>query len=134
MGRSVGTVAVEELPPAPRNPLPLRRQLAAVRAFDTGPDILRDAGGPVTRLRLGPRWLVPPVVVVTSPQAARDVLGRSAEDMERTSVHDEMRALLGPNLFDLRYRQWLPRRRALQPVFTKHTVHRFGGDMAEIAE
>ena len=49
-------------------------------------------------------------------------------------MHDEMRDLLGPNLFDLRYRGWLPRRRALQPVFTKHNVHRFGGHMAEIAE
>jgi cytochrome P450 len=54
--------------------------------------------------------------------------------MERNRVHDEMRDLLGPNLFDLRYRGWLPRRRALQPVFTKHNVHQFGGHMADIAE
>ncbi len=134
MERNAGTVSVGELPLAPRSPLSLRHQLRAIRAFDTGPETLRDAGGPVTRLHLGPRWLVPPVVVVTSPQAARDVLGRSAEDMERTSVHGEMRDLLGPNLFDLRYQQWLPRRRALQPVFTKHNVHRFGGHMAEVAE
>jgi cytochrome P450 len=49
-------------------------------------------------------------------------------------VHDEIRNLLGPNLFDMRYRQWLPRRRALQPIFTKQSVHQFGGHMAEIAE
>lgn len=132
MERSLGTVAVTDVPP--RNPLPLRGQLAAIRMFDSGPAALRDAGGHVTRLHLGPRWLVPPVVVATSPRAARDILSRSPEEMERNRVHDEMRDLLGPNLFDLQYRGWLPRRRALQPVFTKHSVHRFGGHMAEIAE
>jgi hypothetical protein len=130
--RNLGTVAVTDAPP--RNPLPLRRQLTAIRMFDSGPAALRDAGGHVTRLHLGPRWLVPPVVVATSPRAARDILSRSPEEMERNRVHDEMRDLLGSNLFDLQYRGWLPRRRALQPVFTKHNVHRFGGHMAEIAE
>ena len=132
MEHSAETVAVTD--PPPRNPLSLRRQLAAIRMFDSGPAALRDAGGPVTRLHLGPRWLVPPVVVATSPRAARDILSRSPEEMERNRVHDEMRDLLGPNLFDLRYRGWLPRRRALQPVFTKHNVHQFGGHMADIAE
>lgn len=132
MERSAETVAVTD--PPPRNPLSLRRQLTAIRMFDSGPAALRDAGGPVTRLHLGPRWLAPPVVVATSPRAARDILSRSPEEMERNRVHDEMRDLLGPNLFDLRYRGWLPRRRALQPVFTKHNVHQFGGHMADIAE
>lgn len=132
MEHSSGTGAVTG--PPPRNTLPTRLQLSAIRTFDSGPEILRDAGGPVTRLHLGPRWLVPPVVVATSPRAARDILSRSPEEMERNRVHDEMRDLLGPNLFDLRYRGWLPRRRVLQPVFTKHNVHRFGGHMADIAE
>jgi hypothetical protein len=130
--RSLGTVAVTDAPP--RNPLPLRQQLTAIRMFDSGPAALRDAGGHVTRLHLGPRWLVPPVVVATSPRAARDILSRSPEEMERNRVHAEMRDLLGPNLFDLQYRGWLPRRRALQPVFTKHNVLKFSGHMAEIAE
>lgn len=132
MEHSSGTGAVTG--PPPRNTLPTRLQLSAIRTFDSGPEILRDAGGPVTRLHLGPRWLVPPVVVATSPRAARDILSRSPEEMERNRVHGEMRDLLGPNLFDLRYRGWLPRRRVLQPVFTKHNVHRFGGHMADIAE
>ena len=132
MEHSSGTGAVTG--PPPRNTLPTRLQLSAIRTFDSGPEILRDAGGHVTRLHLGPRWLVPPVVVATSPRAARDILSRSPEEMERNRVHDEMRDLLGPNLFDLRYRGWLPRRRVLQPVFTKHNVHRFGGHMADIAE
>lgn len=29
---------------------------------------LRDADGPVTRLELAPNWLMPPVVIATSPQ------------------------------------------------------------------
>ncbi|MFM8598335.1 MAG: cytochrome P450 [Mycobacterium sp.] len=132
MQRSAATLDANPAPP--RNPLPLRRQLAVIRAFNSGPEALRDAGGPVTRLRLGPRWLVPPVVVATSPRAARDILSPSPAEMERNRVHDEMRHLLGPNLFDMRYRGWLPRRRALQPVFTKQHVHRFGGHMAEVAE
>ena len=104
MERSLGTVVVTD--PPPRNPLSLRRQLTAIRMFDSGPAALRDAGGQVTRLHLGPRWLVPPVVVATSPRAARDILSRSPEEMERNRVHEEMRDLLGPNLFDLQYRNW----------------------------
>ena len=45
--------------------------------FHTGCETLRNAGGPVTRIKAGPRWLVPEIVVVTSPQGAHDVLGRS---------------------------------------------------------
>jgi len=36
-----------------------------VRALDTGQEVIRDAGGPITRLKLGPKWLVPPLVAVT---------------------------------------------------------------------
>ena len=40
---------VAELPPAPRNPLPYRQQVNAIKAFHTGLEALRDAGGQVTR-------------------------------------------------------------------------------------
>lgn len=46
---------VATLPPAPRNPLPYWRQVRAVRSFHTGQELLRDAGGPVTRMVLGPK-------------------------------------------------------------------------------
>ena len=59
---------VAALPLAPKNPLPYRQQVQALRAFHTGQEMLRDAGGPVTRLSFGPKWLLPPVVVATSPQ------------------------------------------------------------------
>jgi cytochrome P450 len=122
------------LPLAPKNPLPYRRQVRALRAVHTGLEALRDAGGPVTRLKLAPRWLSPAVVVATSPQGARDILGRTGAEIDKTRSHDEFRYVLGPNLFDLRHEPWLPRRRALQPIFTKQHVREFGGHMAQAAE
>ena len=95
--RDVASADVATLPLAPRNPLPLWRQLTAARAFHTGPETLRDAGGPVTRVILGPKRLMPPVVIVTSPQGARDVLGRTDAVAERgqTPMATELRRLMG---------------------------------------
>ena len=106
---------------APKNPLPFRQLLKAVRSLDTGQELLRDAGGPVTRVVLGPKWMVPPIVLVTSPNGIRDVLGRVDEFSERCHVHEEVRQLAGDSLFVLPNEPWVPRRRALQPVFTKTT-------------
>jgi cytochrome P450 len=134
MFETVDHVAQNELPLTPLNPLPYRQQVKAIRAFHTGLEALRDAGGPVTRLRLGPKWLMPPVVVASSPQSARDILARSGQQVERTRVHHELRQLFGPNLFNLLHEPWLPRRRALQPIFTKQHVNTFGGHMAQAAQ
>ena len=122
------------LPLAPMNPLPRTVQMRAIRTFHTGVETLRDAGGYVTRVVLAPKWLMPPVVVVTSPQGAHDVLGRTGAHIEKTIIHKEVRHLLGPNLFDLTNEPWLPRRRALQPVFTKQHVRAFAGHMSQAAE
>jgi cytochrome P450 len=122
------------LPLAPKNPLPYRQQLSCLRTFHTGMETLRDAGGPVTRLQLAPRWLMPPIVIATSPQGGRDILARSDRFTDRNNVHHELRHLLGANLFTLTDEPWLPRRRALQPVFTKQHVRAFGGHMAQAAE
>ncbi|PQP51171.1 cytochrome P450 [Mycolicibacterium austroafricanum] len=133
----VGTVEREDLsalPLAPRNPLPYRQQVRAIRTFHTGLETLRDAGGPVTRLKLAPKWLMPPMVVATSPQGARDILARGGGHIDKTRVHHEMRRLLGANLFDLTHEPWLPRRRALQPIFTKQHVREFAGHMATAAQ
>lgn len=134
MVQKIEDIAVSELPLAPMNPLPYRQQVRALRDFHTGVETLRDTGGPVTRLKFGPKWLIPPVVVATSPQSARDILSRSAEHAERTRVHRETRYLLGPNLFDLTHQPWLARRRALQPIFTKQHVREFSGHMAQAAQ
>lgn len=126
---------VASLPLAPKNPLPYRQRLAAVRSFHTGTDVLRDAGGPVTRFSLGPRWLMPPIVLATSPQSIRDIVSARDGSVDKTSaVASELRRLLGGNLFVLPHDEWLPRRRTLQPVFTRQRVDQFGGHMAEAAE
>jgi cytochrome P450 len=124
------------LPFAPKNPLPYRRRLTAARQFDTGLEMLRESGGSVTRNVLGPRWIMPPLVFVFSPQGAHDVLSRRDGLAERaaTPIAAELRRLSGDNLLVLPHREWLPRRRALQPIFTKHHVPRFAGHMAAVAE
>src|ERR1700758_4981803 len=119
MVETIERSAVDTLTLAPKNPLPYRQRLKALRVFHTGMETLRDAGGPVTRFSLGPRWLMPPIVVATSPRGGRDILGRTDAFIEKTVLHAEMRHLLGDNLFDLTHEPWLPRRRALQPIFTK---------------
>lgn len=126
---------VAALPLAPKNPLPYRERLKAIREFHTGTNKLRDAGGPVTRVTLGPSWLIPPIVLATSPQGIRDIVSVRDGSVDKTStVATELRRLLGGNLFVLPHTEWLPRRRTLQPVFTRQRVRQFGGHMAEAAE
>ena len=95
-----------------------------VRRLDTGQEVIRDAGGPITRIQFGPKRLMPPIVAVMSPEAMRDVLGRSDASSDRCVIHDEVRNMAGDSLFVLPNEQWRPRKRALQPVFTKHNVRK----------
>jgi cytochrome P450 len=126
--------AVELLPLAPLNPLPYRDRVRAVKQFNTGPELLRDAGGPVTRFSIAPRWLMPEMVLVTSPDAIRDVLAIKDDTVDKTTpVFEEMRRIIGSNLADLPFVPWKPRRRTLQPVFTRQRVAQFGGHMAGAA-
>lgn len=128
------TVDVSALPLAPRNPLPLRRLVKLVRTLDTGQEVIRDAGGPITRVQFGPKWAFPPIVAVMSPDAIRDVLGRNDAFSERCIIHEEVQHMAGDSLFVLANEQWRPRKRALQPVFTKQNVRNFGGHMARAAQ
>jgi cytochrome P450 len=127
---------VAKLPLAPKNPLPCRHRLRAARSLIDGFQELLDAGGPVTRLVLGPKWLFPTAVLIASPQGARDVLGRTDEIADRggTTTTIQMRRLMGGNLLVLPHHQWLPRRRTLQPMFTKLRVRRYAGHMAAAAQ
>lgn len=131
---AIRTVDEASLPLAPCNPLPYWQRVRALRVFHTGQEALRDSGGPVTSVRLGPKRLIAPMVVTTSPAGIRDVLGRTDAFVDKMVIHEEMRHLLGDNLFDLPHKQWLPRRRALQPVFTKYHVRAFGADMFGAAD
>ncbi|WP_396926244.1 cytochrome P450 [Mycolicibacterium sp.] len=128
------TVDVSSLPLAPKNPMPMRETMHALRNYHTGFEKLRDAGGPVTRVEMGPRWLFPPMIVVTSPRGGRDMIGRTDAFVDKASVHAELRKLVGGNLFNLPHDEWLPRRRSVQHVFTKQHVREFGGHMAQAAE
>jgi cytochrome P450 len=121
---------------APKNPLPYWRQLKAVRSYIDGVQALVDAGGPITRIVLGPKWLLPNVVLISSPKGAHDLLGRTDEVADRGRARNmvEMRALMGGNLLNLPHQRWLPRRRALQPIFTKRHVPRYAGHMAAAAQ
>jgi cytochrome P450 len=127
---------VAKLPLAPKNPLPYRHQLRAVRSLIDGFQELFDAGGPITRMVLGPKWLFPTAVLIASPQGARDVLGRTDEIADRggATTAIQMRRLMGGNLLVLPHHQWLPRRRTLQPMFTKRHVPRYSGHMAAAAQ
>jgi cytochrome P450 len=127
-------VDVGGLPLVPKNPLPIRQLVKLVRRLDTGQEAIRDAGGPVTRIQFGPKSLVPPIVAVMSPEAMRDVLGRGDASSDRCVIHDEVRNMAGDSLFVLPNEQWRPRKRALQPVFTKHNVRNFGGHMSRAAQ
>jgi cytochrome P450 len=128
------TVDVSALPLVPKNPLPIRQLVKLVRRLDTGQEVIRDAGGPITRIQLGPKKLMPPIEAVFSPDAMRDVLGRSDASSDRCVIHDEVRNMAGDSLFVLPNEQWRPRKRALQPVFTKHNVRNFGGHMSRAAQ
>jgi cytochrome P450 len=125
---------VGALPLAPKNPLPLPQLLKAVRHLDSGQELIRDAGGPITRVQFGPKWVFPPLVAVMSPNGIRDVLGRNDAFAERCIIHEEVRQMAGDSLFVLPNEQWRPRKRALQPVFTKQNVRCFGGCMSTAAQ
>lgn len=92
------------------------------------------AGGPVTRVSLGP-W-APTLVVISSPQGARDVLARrdGATDRAALPAFRELRYVVGANLLNLDPEHWLPRRRAMQPIFAKQSVAPLGGHIAAAAE
>jgi cytochrome P450 len=127
------TRTVDPLPLVPRNPLSLRQRLNAVRDTHTGQATLRNSGGAMTRVTLGPKWLSPPIVWVMSPRGARDVLAQHHGHSDRTAVHRELRNLMGDNLADLPNEPWLARKRTLQPLFTQRYVDRFADHMSQAA-
>lgn len=54
--------------------------------------MLRDAGGPVTLVSLGPKGITPTFPMVTSPQGARDVLGGADDTIDKEMiVHGQSR-------------------------------------------
>ncbi|MFC7505484.1 cytochrome P450 [Nocardioides sp. GCM10030258] len=129
--------AIQELgmlPVAPDVPMGIVERLRHVRQFDSGLGVIGAAGGPVTTVRVGPRALVPPFVVVTSPQGAHDVLAASDGAFDKEMIVHVENRVLGDNVFNLPHARWLARRRTLQPIFTKKHVAAFAGHMAAAAQ
>jgi cytochrome P450 len=124
---------VSTFPLAPDVRMGLRERFAALQEFHTGQERIRDAGGPVTMVRLGPARLVPPFAIVTSPQGAHDVLAASDGAFDKEMIVHVQNRTFGDNLFNLPHERWKPRRRAVQPVFTKKQVGTYAGHMAEAA-
>jgi hypothetical protein len=97
MTATIDRLDVATLPLAPKNPLPIRQVLSAARVLHTGLALLSEAGGPVTRFVPLPKLFAPALVLVTSPNGVRDVLGRADGLTERCQIHQEVRNLAGDN-------------------------------------
>lgn len=125
-------VVPEPLPP--RAKVGYLRLLRDLRKLTTVYDELRDETGPVALVVLGPKALLSPIVVVTSPSGARQVLGGHDGTFDKQALlHDEVRKLVGLNLFSVAYGAWKPRRRMLQPLFTPKHVASYADHMTEAA-
>ena len=96
---------------------------------------IREAGGPVSSLSIGPRWLIPRYVFVSSPAGAHDVLAATSPAIDKgADIHIQFRLLLGMSLFSMSNKEWKPRRRTLQPIFTKKHVATFARHMSAAAD
>ncbi len=131
---STDATDVGRLPPAPDVPLSLRERIAAIQVAHSGCETFRDAGGPVTTVRIAPKWMMPPIVAVTSPQGARDVLTATYPAVDRDfPFMTEQQKLNGGSLLNFSHREWVGRRRMLQPVFTTARIAELNGQMYDIA-
>jgi cytochrome P450 len=128
--------AIEALSLAPPNPLPFRQRLVAARDGAAGVQRLCAAGGPVTRVHLGPKRLTPTLVYISSPQGAHDLLARRDGGTDRAALPSmkELRYVVGANLLNLDHEHWVPRRRAMQPIFAKHNIAQFGTHIVDATE
>ncbi len=134
---AVATPVPVDLRLPPEAPWPLRRKLEALAQFHLAGERLRDEVGHVAYLALGPErlgpWLAPRFVMVSSPRGAQDVLAGADGAVDKYGAfHEEFRRL-GTNIFNLAHDEWLPRKRALQPVFTKPRMTSYAGAMSDVA-
>lgn len=133
MQAPVETRSREPLPPP--TTVPYLRLLREMRTLTSVYEEMRDTTGPVTTVKLGPKRMFPPLVVVTSPEGAQQVLsGHDGVFDKQALVFQEARRLVGPNLFDVTDAPWKPRRRTLQPLFTRAHVGSYATHMTEAAD
>lgn len=121
------------LPPMVR--MPFLQRLNALRNFHVGAEKLRDAGGAVCEVTPPLlRRIMPRVVCVSSPQGAHDVLAGFDGSLDKGMILHVQNRLWGTNIFNMVHEDWKPRRRALQPIFTKRHVEGYVGHMAGEAQ
>lgn len=131
---STETAPTADAPLPPRADLPLAERIRVVRNFHTGSLALQHRYGPVCRVELAAGPLRQTLVFVSSPAGVRDVLAARDGTVDKTGrVHVQSR-LLGHSSFTMAHDEWLPRRRTLQPVFTKQHVETYARHMAAVAE
>ncbi len=132
---TLGLAPLSQLPVPPEVPMSLREKLRVAKAFHTEAVTVRNAGGRVCAMSIGPRWLVPRFVVVASPSGAHDVLAATSQSIDKgADAHIQFRLLLGKSLFSMSNAEWKPRRRTLQPIFTKKHVATFARHMSVSAD
>lgn len=113
----------------------LRRRLQAVQAYDVGLPAVAAEFGPVAALSLGPRRIAPRIVVVSTPDGAREVLAGFDGSLDKTGrAHTVFDDFDIRNSFSLAHEAWKPRRRTLQPSFTKRQVNTYAGDVADVVD
>jgi hypothetical protein len=96
----------------PRSTVPYLRLLRDVGKLTHVYEELRDTTGPVTTVKLAPRRVLPPFVVVTSPDGAQQVLGGQDGTFDKDArMFVEARRLFRPNLFNVTRSAWQPRTR-----------------------
>lgn len=97
--------------------------------------LLQD-GLPISYLKFGPERLgarlAPRVAIVLTPQGAHDVLAGADGAMDKGGETFESFRELSPNVFNLGHEEWVPRKRALQPVFTKQRVSEYAAAMSSV--
>ncbi len=115
-------------PPAALN-MPRLNQFRLLSDLNAASEVCRERA-PVVEMKFVPARIYPPAVFVTSPQGARDVLGAGPGVMDkRAPIFVEGRKWMGENMFNLPDDEWLPRRRTVQPLFTKQSVREFACHM-----
>lgn len=126
-------IDLASLPAPPVVEMPFLRLVKTSRNFHTAGATFRDRTGPVAVTTFG--RLAPPIVWIASPQGAHDVLAnRDGAFDKHTTLVRELRLLAGDSVFSLTHEPWQPRRRTLQPLFTKKHVEGFTGHMAAAAQ
>ena len=101
----------------------------AVRLVEEGSTVSYLAFGPE---RLGAR-LAPRVALVTSARGAHDVLAGADGAVDKLGAMYESFCALSPNVFNLPHERWVPRKRALQPVFTKPRTREYAASISGVA-